>query len=149
MSSNKALDKLFKDQLALAGERSIPITIVVLLLVLGALVAVGLPILLALTGVVATIGLVAMTSHALPADSNVNAVILLIGLAVGVDYSLFYIKRWREERAAGQRAGRRSRGRRRDLGPLGPDLRLHGPDRDGGVCSSPPTRRSCPSGSRR
>ena len=102
VSSDKALDKLFKDQLALAGERSIPITIGVLLLVLGSLVAVGIPILLALTGVVGTIGLVAISSHVVPADSNVNAVILLIGLAVGVDYSLFYIKRWREERAAGR-----------------------------------------------
>jgi len=102
VSSDKSLDKLFKDQLALAGERSIPITIGVLLLVLGTLVAVGIPVLLALTGVVATIGIVAMTSHLVPADSNVSAVILLIGLAVGVDYSLFYIKRWREERAAGR-----------------------------------------------
>ncbi|HYX76984.1 MAG TPA: MMPL family transporter [Gaiellaceae bacterium] len=102
VSSEKALDKLFTDQLALAGERSIPITIGVLLLVLGTLVAVGIPIVLALTGVVGTIGLVALTSHAVPADQNVNAVILLIGLAVGVDYSLFYIKRWREERAAGR-----------------------------------------------
>src|SRR5947208_16617985 len=82
VSSNKALDKMFTDQLKLAGERSIPITIVVLLLVLGSLVAVGIPILLALTGVLATIGLVAVTSHAVPADQNVNAVILLIGLAV-------------------------------------------------------------------
>src|SRR3954453_3801405 len=102
VSSNKALDKLFVDQLKLAGERSIPITIAVLLLVLGSLVAVGIPILLALTGVLATIGLVAFTSHLVPADSNVNAVILLIGLAVGVDYSLFYIKRWREEQAEGR-----------------------------------------------
>jgi RND superfamily putative drug exporter len=63
VSSNKALDKLFIDQLALAGERSIPITIVVLLLVLGSLVAVGIPILLALTGVVATIGRVGVKSE--------------------------------------------------------------------------------------
>src|SRR4051794_12589694 len=102
VSSNKALNKLFLDQLALAGERSIPITIAVLLLVLGSLVAVGIPVLLALTGVLGTIGLVAVTSQFVPADPNVNAVILLIGLAVGVDYSLFYIKRWREERAAGR-----------------------------------------------
>jgi uncharacterized membrane protein YdfJ with MMPL/SSD domain len=102
VSSDKGLDKMFGDQLKLAGERSIPITIGVLLLVLGTLVAVGIPILLALSGVLATIGLVAVTSHVVPADSNVNAVILLIGLAVGVDYSLFYIKRWREERAAGR-----------------------------------------------
>ena len=102
VSSDKGLDKMFGDQLKLAGERSIPITIGVLLIVLGSLVAVGIPILLALSGVLATIGLVAVTSHVVPADGNVNAVILLIGLAVGVDYSLFYIKRWREERAAGK-----------------------------------------------
>jgi uncharacterized membrane protein YdfJ with MMPL/SSD domain len=102
VSSDKGLEKMFGDQLKLAGERSIPITIGVLLLVLGTLVAVGIPILLALSGVLGTIGLVAVTSQVVPADSNVNAVILLIGLAVSVDYSLFYIKRWREERAAGK-----------------------------------------------
>jgi uncharacterized membrane protein YdfJ with MMPL/SSD domain len=102
VSSDKGLEKMFADQLKLAGERSIPITIGVLLLVLGTLVAVGIPILLALSGVLGTIGLVAVTSQVVPADSNVNAVILLIGLAVSVDYSLFYIKRWREERAAGK-----------------------------------------------
>src|SRR5580765_5893152 len=102
VSSGKALDKMFADQLALAGERSIPITIAVLLLVFGALVAVGVPLLLALSGVMATVGLVALPSHIVPMDQNVSAVILLIGLAVGVDYSLFYIKREREERAAGR-----------------------------------------------
>jgi uncharacterized membrane protein YdfJ with MMPL/SSD domain len=102
VSSGKALDKMFNDQLKLAGERSIPITIIVLLLVFGALVAVGIPLLLALSGVMATIGLVALPSHLVPMDNNVAAVILLIGLAVGVDYSLFYLKREREERAAGK-----------------------------------------------
>jgi RND superfamily putative drug exporter len=102
VSSGKALDKMFTDQLKLAGERSIPITIVVLLLVFGALVAVGVPLLLALTGVFATVGLVALPSQLVPMDQNVDAVILLIGLAVGVDYSLFYVKREREERAAGK-----------------------------------------------
>jgi len=102
ISSGKALDKMFTDQLKLAGERSIPITIIVLLLVFGALIAVGVPLLLALSGVIATIGLVALPSHLVPMDKDVAAVILLIGLAVGVDYSLFYIKREREERAAGK-----------------------------------------------
>ncbi len=104
ISSGKALDKMFNDQLKLAGERSIPITIVVLLLVFGALIAVGIPLFLALSGVLATIGLVAFPSHLVPMDKNVSAVILLIGLAVGVDYSLFYLKREREERAAGKSA---------------------------------------------
>src|SRR5438093_5407603 len=93
---------MFADQLKLAGERSIPTTIIILLLVFGALVAVGVPLLLALSGVAATIGLVSLPSHLVPMDSNVNAVILLIGLAVGVDYALFYLKREREERAAGR-----------------------------------------------
>ena len=102
VSSGKAIDKMFADQLKTAGERSIPITIVVLLLVFGALVAVGVPLLLALSGVIAAIGLVALPSQIVPLDQNVPAVILLIGLAVGVDYSLFYLKREREERAAGK-----------------------------------------------
>jgi uncharacterized membrane protein YdfJ with MMPL/SSD domain len=102
VSSGKALDKLFDDQLKRAGELSIPITFIVLLLVFGALVAVGVPLLLALSGVLATIGLVALPSHLVPMDQNVSAVILLIGLAVGVDYTLFYLKREREERAAGR-----------------------------------------------
>jgi RND superfamily putative drug exporter len=102
VSSVKAIDEMFSDQLKTAGERSIPITIIVLLLVFGALVAVGVPLLLALSGVVATVGLVALPSHLVPMDNNVSAVILLIGLAVGVDYSLFYLKREREERAAGK-----------------------------------------------
>jgi RND superfamily putative drug exporter len=102
VSSQKAIDKMFSDQLKTAGERSIPITIIVLLLVFGSLVAVGVPLLLALSGVIATVGLVALPSHLVPMDNNVSAVILLIGLAVGVDYSLFYLKREREERAAGK-----------------------------------------------
>ena len=104
VSSAKAIDKMFSDQLKTAGERSIPITIIVLLLVFGSLVAVGVPLLLALSGVLATVGLVALPSHLVPMDQNVSAVILLIGLAVGVDYTLFYLKREREERAAGKGA---------------------------------------------
>ena len=103
-SSGKALDNAFNKQLAQAGERSIPITIAVLLLVFGALVAAGIPLLLALSAVAATLGLVALPSHLIPMDQNVSAVLLLIGLAVGVDYSLFYLKREREERAAGKSA---------------------------------------------
>src|SRR2546429_5539851 len=52
--------------------------------------------------VLATVGLVSLPSHLVPMDQNVTSVILLIGLAVGVDYSLFYLKREREERAAGK-----------------------------------------------
>ena len=102
ISSGKALNEMFNKQLAQAGERSIPLTLLILLLVFGAIVAAGVPLLLALTAVAGTIGLVALPSHLVPMDSNVSAVILLVGLAVGVDYSLFYLKREREERAAGK-----------------------------------------------
>ena len=64
-----------------------------------------MPLLIGLTSVLAALGLVAIPSLALPLDANVNAVILMIGLAVGVDYSLFYLRREREERAAGRDEG--------------------------------------------
>src|SRR3954452_1211840 len=102
ISSGKALDKMFNEQLAKAGERSVPLTLLILLIVFGAAVAAGVPLLLALTAVMRTLGLVALPSHIVPMDSNVSAVLLLVGLAVGVDYSLFYLKREREERAAGR-----------------------------------------------
>ncbi len=102
ISSNKALNKEFTKQLAQAGERSVPLTLAILVIVFGALVAAGIPLLLALSAVLATLGLLAIPSHVIPMDQNVAAVVLLIGLAVGVDYSLFYLKREREERAAGR-----------------------------------------------
>ena len=102
ISSGKALNAAFKKQLASAGERSIPLTLIILLLVFGAIVAAGVPLLLALSAVAGTLGLIALPSHLVPMDQNVSAVLLLVGLAVGVDYSLFYLKREREERAAGK-----------------------------------------------
>ncbi len=103
-SSNKALEAMFQDSLKDAGVRSIPLTLAVLLIVFGSLIAAGVPLLLALTAVAATIGLVSLPSQLVPMDKDVAAVILLIGLAVGVDYALFYLKREREERAAGKSA---------------------------------------------
>jgi uncharacterized membrane protein YdfJ with MMPL/SSD domain len=80
---------------------SVPVTLIILLIAFGALVAAGVPVLLAISGVLATTGLAALISHLVPAPDATNSVILLIGMAVGVDYSLFYIRREREERAKG------------------------------------------------
>jgi RND superfamily putative drug exporter len=102
ISSSKALQDTFDRQTAQAGERSIPLTLVVLLLVFGATVAAGVPLLLGLSAVAATMGLIALPSRLVPMDQSVSAVVLLIGLAVGVDYALFYLKREREERATGK-----------------------------------------------
>ena len=101
-SINKQVNDSIGKDFKRAFVTSLPITLVILLIAFGALVAASLPILLALTAVLATIGLVAVTSHFSPVDSSMNEVILLIGLAVGVDYSMFYLRREREEREAGR-----------------------------------------------
>src|SRR5262245_54887093 len=93
---------LFGEDLAKAGLYSIPITLIILLIAFGAMVAAGVPLLLGLTAVFATFGLVAAASHLLPMAMEVPALVLLIGLAVGVDYSMFNLKRERQERAAGR-----------------------------------------------
>jgi uncharacterized membrane protein YdfJ with MMPL/SSD domain len=103
-SAVAAVNGAFADDLAKSGLISIPITLIILVVVFGALVAAGIPLLLALTAVFATFGLIAVPSHLLPVANEASAMVLLIGLAVGVDYSMFYLKREREERAAGRSA---------------------------------------------
>src|SRR4051812_37123422 len=101
-SGAKAINATITDDLKKAGELSLPVTLIILTLTFGTLVAAGLPLLIGLTAVIAALGLVALPSSILPTDANLPAVVLLIGLAVGVDYSLFYLRREREERAAGR-----------------------------------------------
>jgi uncharacterized membrane protein YdfJ with MMPL/SSD domain len=101
-SAAKAVDTAFAHDLGTAGVYSIPLTLIILVFAFGALVAAGIPLLLALTAVFATFGIVAVASHVLPIAQEAPAVVLLVGLAVGVDYSLFYLRRERAERAAGR-----------------------------------------------
>jgi uncharacterized membrane protein YdfJ with MMPL/SSD domain len=101
-STGKAVDDALAGMLMKAGLISIPLTLVVLLLVFGSLVAATVPLLLAISAVLATTSLIALPSQVVPMDKSVSEIILLIGLAVGVDYSLFYFRREREERAAGR-----------------------------------------------
>jgi RND superfamily putative drug exporter len=93
-------DKMMKD-FNRAEQLSLPITLFVLLFAFGALVAALLPVALAMTAVFGAIGLLAFASQLNPVDRSASSVLLLVGLAVGVDYSLFYVKREREERAKG------------------------------------------------
>jgi uncharacterized membrane protein YdfJ with MMPL/SSD domain len=98
---NETLGKDFKK----AEQLSVPITLLILLFAFGALVAAILPVVLALSAVLASIGLYALVTHLMPGDFNTTqSVILLIGMAVGVDYSLFYLRREREERHNGRPA---------------------------------------------
>ena len=101
-SANKAMDDTVGRDFHRAELLSIPVTLAILLFGFGALVAAGIPLMLALTAVVAAIGMLGFMSQIWPSNDAANSVILLIGLAVGVDYSLFYIRREREERARGK-----------------------------------------------
>src|SRR5439155_642364 len=101
-SAAKETDAAFADDLKSAGVFSIPLTLIILVIAFGALVAAGIPLLLGLTAVGATFGLIAIPSHLVPVAFEAYAMVLLIGLAVGVDYSMFYLKRERQERAAGR-----------------------------------------------
>lgn len=101
-SLDKALDQALGKDFQKAELISIPVTLLIMLLVFGALIAAGVPVLIALSSVATAIGLSALVSHIFPATDNTSSMILLIGMAVGVDYSLFYIKREREERAKGK-----------------------------------------------
>jgi len=81
---------------------SVPVTLMILLVAFGAVLAAGVPVLLGIGAVFTALGLTAFVSRvATPVDQNTQPLVLLIGLAVGVDYALFVIRRAREERAAG------------------------------------------------
>lgn len=94
-------DKVSED-LGSAEAMSLPITFTILLVAFGAFIAAGIPVLLAITSVITALGLYAPVSHLVPDSGTVANVVLLIGMAVGVDYSLFYLKREREERQRGR-----------------------------------------------
>jgi len=83
------------------GMLSIPLTLGILLVAFGALVAALLPVGLAITAIVGAIGVSAFASRLFPLTEETSHVMLLVGLAVGVDYVMFYIRREREERARG------------------------------------------------
>ena len=100
-SGQKQVETLFEEDLAKAETLSLPITLLILVVAFGAIVAAGVPVLLAFSAVLATTGLVAIPSQIFPVSDAMSSVILLIGMAVGVDYSLFYLRREREEREAG------------------------------------------------
>jgi RND superfamily putative drug exporter len=104
-SSDHELERRFARDMGRAEVTSVPLTLAILLVAFGALVAAGLPVLLALSAVLAATGLNTLASHVIPTDEQTLAsIILMIGMAVGIDYSLFYLRREREERHRGRDA---------------------------------------------
>jgi len=101
ISASDARDRIVNDDLHRAELLSVPVTLLVLLFAFGAVVAALVPVLLALTAVAAAFGLLGPISQVFPLDDSVKIVVVLIGMAVGVDYALFYVIRSREERHRG------------------------------------------------
>jgi RND superfamily putative drug exporter len=104
-SIQKQYSDAFGDDFQQAEYSAVPVALGILLIAFGALVAALLPVALAITAIMATMGLMGLVSHLQPMSDTANSVMLLVGLAVGVDYCLFYLRREREERAAGRDAG--------------------------------------------
>ncbi|WP_432978696.1 MMPL family transporter [Dactylosporangium sp. CA-233914] len=102
-SISKAMDDTLGADFKRAEYLSLPVTFAILIVAFGALIAAGVPVLLALSSVAAALGLSTLASHLVPSTDTTSSVILLIGMAVGVDYSLFYLRREREERARGRK----------------------------------------------
>jgi len=101
-SVGQGVGERLSGDLARAELVVLPITFVILLVVFGSVLAAVVPLVLALTSVVAAFGLMAVTSHVVPsAGGAVADVVVMMGLAVGVDYTLFFLKRVREERTRG------------------------------------------------
>ena len=100
-SLGQAVNNQISSDLGKATETSLPLTLILLVGVFGTLVAAGIPVLLALTSALTATWLLAIPGHWLPVGSETSTVVLLVGMAVGIDYSLFFLRRQREERARG------------------------------------------------
>ncbi|MFE9422243.1 MMPL family transporter [Kitasatospora sp. NPDC006697] len=101
-SAAKHFQDSFNNDFAAAEWTAVPLALGILLVVFGALVAALLPVALALTAYIGAFGLLALTTPLVHTSDDAASVMLLVGLAVGVDYCLFYLRREREERAAGR-----------------------------------------------
>ncbi len=101
-TAGDARDRAGNRDLHRAELLSIPVTLFVLLFAFGSVVAALVPLVLALTAVAAAFGLLGPISQVFPVDDGVKVIVLLVGMAVGVDYALFYVVRSREERSHGR-----------------------------------------------
>jgi RND superfamily putative drug exporter len=102
MSTQAAVDNAYDDDFQRSEVISFPLTLIILLIVFGALIAASVPLLLSASAVLAALGFLQALGHVVPINGTVSSVVLLIGMAVGIDYSLFYLRREREERHRGR-----------------------------------------------
>jgi RND superfamily putative drug exporter len=90
-----------KSNLSTGETIGIPVALIILLLVFGAAVSALLPVMLAIVAIVVSLALTALVGQAFDISFFVTNMITMMGLAVGIDYVLFIVSRYREERAGG------------------------------------------------
>jgi uncharacterized membrane protein YdfJ with MMPL/SSD domain len=105
VSAEQARNRTVDHDLHRAELLSMPVTLLVLLFAFGALTAALVPVVLALSAVAAGLGLLGPLSQLFPVENSAKTVVLLIGMAVGVDYALFFVVRSRAERSRGVAIG--------------------------------------------
>ncbi|HSI97357.1 MAG TPA: MMPL family transporter, partial [Gaiellaceae bacterium] len=100
-SQTEQITTLINEDFGRAALISTPLTLVIMLLAMGTVLAAILPIVLAYVGIVVTLALLAIVSQALPLEESYIQVVLLMGLGAGVDYGLFLLTRFRTARRDG------------------------------------------------
>jgi RND superfamily putative drug exporter len=100
-SLKSEIQAIFKEDLKSSEVIGLPAALVVLVLVFGAAIAAGLPLIVSILAIVIAMGITGVISRFTPMGDVVMNMIIMIGLAVGIDYALFIVERFREERARG------------------------------------------------
>jgi len=100
-SINKQRSQVVNEDFGFALFLNLPVTLVILVLAFGALMAALVPLALALAAVVTASTILTIISQAYPLAVVYSEVVLLMGLATGIDYALFVITRYRSGRRAG------------------------------------------------
>jgi RND superfamily putative drug exporter len=101
LSGDEAYSSIADEDLSKAETIGLPAALLILIVVFGAILAAILPIILGLVAIFVAVGLTAILSQFMTITDEVTIMISMIGLAVGIDYALFVIERYREERRHG------------------------------------------------
>jgi uncharacterized membrane protein YdfJ with MMPL/SSD domain len=100
-SLNKQLNEIVEEDFGRALILNLPIAFLILFLAFGAVVAASVPLALAFAAVITANGILAIVSQFYPLELSYSEMVLLMGLATGIDYALFVVTRYRRERRAG------------------------------------------------
>jgi RND superfamily putative drug exporter len=96
------LSRIDEEDFAIMIVATMVLALVFMLIAFRAVVAAAMPLVLAIGSIFTAIGVATLVSHVYPMVDFLAQVVLLMGMAVGVDYSLFIVSRYRNERAAGR-----------------------------------------------